>query len=82
MLYWHVFDKTSSKFYGILFVFVNFAGFRGYPELHSSAATENNLSEALNLAVWHVRSNDTRNKSRTHVDGSSSFILSNVANSN
>ena len=77
MLYQHVFDKTSSKFHGILCVFVNFAGFHGYPEICSSATTGNNLSEALN-----VPRDDPRNKSRTHFVGSSFFLLSNVANAN
>ena len=49
MLYQHVFDKTSSKFHGILCVFVNLAGFRGYPEICSSVTSGNNLLEALNV---------------------------------
>ena len=50
MLYQYVFDKTSSKFHGILCVFVNFAGFVGYPEFRSSM-TMGIFSEALNSCL-------------------------------
>ena len=33
MLYWHVFDKISREFRGILHVFVNFVGFRGFTRI-------------------------------------------------
>ena len=57
MLYRHVFDKISTKFCGILCVFVNLQDFGDLPEFHGSARnirspvlamTDSLLSEVYN----------------------------------
>ena len=47
MLYRHVFDKISTKFCGILCVFVNFAEFWDLPEFRGSMTTRNIRSPVL-----------------------------------
>ena len=59
MLYWHVFDKTSSEFYDILCVFVNFAGFYGFTwisRLGPCKISESLLSignQMISSAIWN-----------------------------
>ena len=46
MLYRHAFDIISNELRGIVRFLVNFEGFRGLPEFHSSVKVQNIRSPA------------------------------------